>query len=58
MKKADSKSIMTGLGIAMALGSGAMLVGSAVKTKGMMNMSSMKKSAEKAIKNIGNFLEM
>ncbi len=57
MKKSTQKSMLTGVGIAMALGGGAMLLSSAAKNK-PMNMVSMKKNAEKAIKNIGSFLEM
>ncbi len=57
MKKTTQKNMLTGVGIAMALGGGAMLLSSASKNK-TMNMVNMKKNAEKAIKNIGNFLEM
>ncbi len=55
MKKANSKNIMTGVGIAMAIGSGAALIGSAMMSKNPA-MTSMKKNAERAIKNIGTYL--
>ncbi len=55
MKKANTKNIMTGVGIAMALGSGAALIGSAMMSNNP-TMTSMKKNAEKAIKNIGSYL--
>ncbi len=55
MKKASSKSIMTGLGVAMAIGSAATLIGSSMMSKNT-TMTSMKKNAEKAIKNFGNYL--
>ncbi len=57
MKKTNSKNALAGVGIAMAIGSGAALIGSAMMNKSM-SMTSMKKTAEKAIKNIGNLLEM
>ena len=55
MKKADTKNLMTGVGIAMAIGSGAALIGSAMMSKNPA-MTSMRKNAEKAIKNIGTYL--
>jgi len=55
MKKANSKNIMTSVGIAMAIGSGAALIGSAMMSKNPA-MTSMKKNAERAIKNIGTYL--
>ena len=54
MKKTNSKNIMTGLGVAMAIGSAATLIGSSMMSKS--TMTDMKKSAEKAIKNFGNYL--
>ena len=42
MKKADTKNLMTGVGIAMAIGSGAALIGSAMMSKNPA-MTSMKK---------------
>ena len=48
MKKASSKSIMTGLGVAMAIGSAATLIGSSMMSKNT-TMTSMKKNAEKAV---------
>ncbi len=55
MKRANTKNVMTGVGIAMAIGSGAALIGSAMMSNNP-TMTSMKKSAEKAIKNIGSYL--
>ena len=55
MKRANTKNVMTGVGIAMALGSGAALIGSAMMSNNP-TVTSMKKSAEKAIKNIGSYL--
>ncbi len=55
MKKTDTKNIITGIGIAMAVGSGAALISSAMMSKNPA-MTSMKKNAEKAIKNIGTYL--
>lgn len=55
MKKANTKNVMTGVGIAMAIGSGAALIGSAMMSKNP-TMTSMKKTAEKTIKNIGSYL--
>ena len=55
MKKSSSKNIMTGIGVAMALGSGAALIGSAMMSDSSM-MKSMRKGAEKAIKNVGSFI--
>ncbi|MBP3329903.1 MAG: hypothetical protein J6L89_03615 [Clostridia bacterium] len=55
MKKASSKNIMTGLGVAMAIGSAATLIGGSMMSKNP-TMTSMKKSAEKAIKNFGSYL--
>ncbi len=55
MKKTSSKTIMTGLGVAMAIGSAATLIGSSMISKNS-TMTDMKKSAEKAIKNFGNYL--
>lgn len=55
MKKVNSKNIMTGVGIAMAIGSGAALIGSAMMSKNPA-MTSMKKNAERAIKSIGTYL--
>jgi len=46
---------MAGVGIAMAIGSGAALIGSAMMSNNP-TMTSMKKNAEKAIKNIGSYL--
>ncbi len=55
MKKTSSKNIMTGIGVAMAVGSAATLIGSSMMSKNP-TMSSMKKNAEKAIKNFGSYL--
>ncbi len=55
MKKSSGKNLMTGIGVAMAIGSGAALIGSAMMSKNPA-MTSMKKNAEKAIKNIGSYL--
>lgn len=55
MKKTNGKNVMTGVGIAMAIGSGAALIGGAMMSKNP-TMTSMKKGAEKAIKNIGSYL--
>ena len=55
MKKASSKSILTGLGVAMAIGGTATLIGSSMMSD-KMTMTSMKKNAEKAIKNFGSYL--
>ncbi len=55
MKKATGKNVMTGIGVAMAIGSGAALISSAMMSKNPA-MTSMKKNAEKAIKNIGSYL--
>lgn len=55
MKKTSTKNVMTGVGIAMAIGSGAALIGGAMMNKSN-GMASMKKNAEKAIKNIGTYL--
>lgn len=55
MKKASSKSIMTGIGVAMAIGSAATIIGSSMMSKNP-TMTSMKKNAEKAIKNFGSYL--
>ena len=46
---------MAGVGIAMAIGSGAALIGSAMMSDNS-TMTSMKKSAEKVVKNIGSYL--
>ena len=46
---------MTGLGVAMAIGSAATLIGGSMMSKNP-TMTSMKKSAEKAIKNFGSYL--
>lgn len=55
VKKTNTKNVMTGVGIAMAIGSGAALIGSAMMNKSS-GMANMKKNAEKAIKNIGTYL--
>lgn len=55
MKKTSSKNIMTGIGVAMAVGSAATLIGSSMMSKNP-TMTSMKKNAEKAIKNFGSYL--
>lgn len=55
MKKTNSKSIMTGLGVAMAIGSAATLIGSSMISNNN-TMTSVKKNAEKAIKSFGNYL--
>lgn len=55
MKKASSKNIMTGIGVAMAVGSAATLIGSSMMSKNP-TMTSVKKNAEKAIKNFGSYL--
>ncbi|GEM_PF-1656078 len=55
MKKTSTKSVMTGLGVAMAIGSAATLIGSTMMSE-RTTMTDMKKSAEKAIKNFGNYL--
>ena len=55
MKKTNTKSVMTGLGVAMAIGSAATLIGSSMMSE-RTTMNGMKKTAEKAIKNFGNYL--
>lgn len=55
MKKTSSKNILTGIGVAMAVGSAATLIGSSMMSKNP-TMTSMKKNAEKAIKNFGSYL--
>ena len=55
MKRTNTKNVMAGVGIAMAIGSGAALIGSAMMSNNP-TMTSMKKNAEKAIKNIGSYL--
>ncbi len=55
MKKSTTKSIITGVGIAMAVGSSAALISSAMMSNNPA-MTSVKKNAEKAIKSIGTYL--